>query len=284
MRLIIISGRSGSGKSTALHVLEDIGFTCIDNLPTSLLPALVEKISKENDKSYAVSIDARNSTEDIEFLPKLVEESPAIDALDYQLIFLDADDNILLKRFSETRRRHPLSDKETDLRSAIAKEKERLKPIINVATIIIDTSDMGFHDLRDLVKRHMSALDKASTSLLFQSFGFKHGVPRDADLVFDVRCLPNPHWEPALRPMTGNDNAVITFLEKEPEVNEMYNDIHHFLERWLPRFEASNRSYMTVAIGCTGGQHRSVFLCNKLAKEFSQHFADVQCRHRDIRQ
>lgn len=283
MRLIIISGRSGSGKSTALHVLEDIGFTCIDNLPASLLPALVDKISQESDKQYAISIDARNSTEDIELLPNLVE-SPAIEALDYQVIFLDADDDILLKRFSETRRRHPLSDKETDLRSAIVKEKERLKPIINVATVIIDTSDMGFHDLRDLVKRHMSALESASTSLVFQSFGFKHGVPRDADLVFDVRCLPNPHWEPSLRAMTGNDAGVIQFLEKEPEVDEMYNDIYQFLERWLPRFEASNRSYMTIAIGCTGGQHRSVFLCNKLGKAFNQSFSDVQCRHRDIRQ
>ena len=284
MRLIIISGRSGSGKSTALHVLEDIGFICIDNLPTSLLPALVKKISLEDDKPYAVSIDARSSVDDIEFLPKLITESSAIEALDYQIIFLDADDDILLKRFSETRRRHPLSDKETDLHSAIIKERERLKPIINVATITIDTSDMGFHDLRDLVKRHMNALDNASISLLFQSFGFKHGVPRDADLVFDVRCLPNPHWEPTLRTMTGNDTAVINFLEKEPEVQEMHNDIQLFLERWLPRFEASNRSYMTIAIGCTGGQHRSVFLSNKLAKQFGQTFTDVQCRHRDIRQ
>jgi len=283
MRLIIISGRSGSGKSTALHVLEDIGFTCIDNLPTTLLPFLVNKISQEGGKQYAVSIDARNSEEDIESLPKLVV-SPAIEALDYQIIFLDADDNILLKRFSETRRRHPLSDKETDLRSAIIKERERLRPIINVATIIIDTSDMGFHDLRDLVKRHISALENASTSVVFQSFGFKHGVPRDADLVFDVRCLPNPHWEPTLRSMTGNDKAVIHFLEKESEVDEMYHDIHHFLYRWLPRFEANNRSYITIAIGCTGGQHRSVFLCNKLTKEFNQTLSDVQCRHRDIRQ
>ncbi|MGH1440999.1 MAG: RNase adapter RapZ [Cellvibrionaceae bacterium] len=283
MRLIIISGRSGSGKSTALHVLEDSGFTCIDNLPTSLLPSLLEKISKEGDKEYAVSIDARNSEQDIESLPELVE-SPAIEALDYQIIFLDAEDDILLKRFSETRRRHPLSDKETDLRSAIIKEKERLKPIINVATIIIDTSDMGFHDLRDLVKRHMSALESASISLVFQSFGFKHGIPRDADLVFDVRCLPNPHWEPNLRAMTGNDNGVIQFLEKETEVDEMYQDIYQFLEKWLPRFEASNRSYITIAIGCTGGQHRSVFLANKLAKNFNPTFSDVQCRHRDIRQ
>lgn len=283
MRLIIISGRSGSGKSTALHVLEDSGFTCIDNLPTSLLPSLLEKISQEGDKQYAVSIDARNSEQDIESLPELVE-SPAIEALDYQIIFLDAEDDILLKRFSETRRRHPLSDKETDLRSAIIKEKERLKPIINVATIIIDTSDMGFHDLRDLVKRHMSALESASISLVFQSFGFKHGIPRDADLVFDVRCLPNPHWEPNLRAMTGNDNGVIQFLEKEAEVDEMYKDIHQFLDKWLPRFEASNRSYITIAIGCTGGQHRSVFLSNKLAKEFNLTFSDVQCRHRDIRQ
>ncbi len=282
MGLIIISGRSGSGKSTALHVLEDVGYTCIDNLPTSMLLMLVEKIAKEKDKHYAVSIDARNSTEEIELLPNLVE-STTFDSLDYQIIFLDADDNVLLKRFSETRRRHPLSDKETDLRSAITKEKERLTPIINVATIIIDTSDMGFHELRDLVKRHMSALESTSMSLVFQSFGFKYGVPRDADIIFDVRCLPNPHWEPSLRALTGNDKPVIQFLEKEQEVEEMYNDTYLFLEKWLPYFEKSNRSYMTIAIGCTGGQHRSVYLCNRLGKSFQQSFTDIQCRHRDIK-
>ncbi len=282
MRLIIISGRSGSGKSTALHVLEDVGFTCIDNLPATLLPTLVERITPYDEKHYAVSIDARNSEADIELLPNLMQ-TPAIAALDHRVIFLDADDDILLQRFSETRRRHPLSDKETDLQSAIAKEKELLKPIIDVADITIDTSDMGFHDLRDLVKHHMLAIDSPGASILFQSFGFKYGVPRDADLVFDVRCLPNPHWKTKLRSLTGNDKPVIKFLEKEEQVLDMYNDISGFLERWLPCYEANNRSYMTIAIGCTGGQHRSVYLCNKLAEHFSQTLTDVQCRHRELR-
>ena len=282
MRLIIISGRSGSGKSTALHVLEDIGFTCIDNLPATLLPTLVEGLHAFDDKQYAVSIDARNSEDDIEKLPKLVE-LPGIASLEHQIIFLDAEDDTLLKRFSETRRRHPLSDNQTDLRSAIIKEKELLQPIIDVANITIDTSDMGFHDLRDLVKRHIMALDVPGTSILFQSFGFKYGVPRDSDLMFDVRCLPNPHWNADLRSLTGNDQAVIDFLGKYQQVNDMYSDIRQFLKRWLPCYEDNNRSYLTVSIGCTGGQHRSVYICNKLAEHFGDTLSDVQSRHRELR-
>jgi RNase adapter protein RapZ len=282
MGLIIISGRSGSGKSTALHVLEDVGFTCIDNLPASLLPTLTERITTNDEKPYAVSIDARNSESDIERLPEILQ-APAIISLDHQIIYLDADDDVLLQRFSETRRRHPLSDKNTDLREAIIKEKKLLKPIIELATITIDTSDMGFHDLRDLVKHHVMALDNPGVSVLFQSFGFKYGLPRDADLVFDVRCLPNPHWKNELRSLTGNDQGVIDFLESESEVSAMYNDICHFLSRWLPSYEANNRSYITVAIGCTGGQHRSVYLCNQLTQHFRQTMSDVQCRHRELR-
>ena len=282
MRLIIVSGRSGSGKSTALHVLEDSGFTCIDNLPTSMLPTLIEKIIKNKEKYYAVSIDARNSTEEILLLPNLVN-SPAFEQLDYEIIFLDADDNVLLKRFSETRRRHPLSNKVTNLQAAITKEKTLLKPIIDVATIILDTSEMGYHDLRDIVKRHLTALEKQSMSLVFQSFGFKYGIPRDADMIFDVRCLPNPHWEPKLRSQTGQDQDVIDFLSKEKDVEVMFNDTYHFLKKWLPSFEKSNRSYMTVAIGCTGGQHRSVYLCDQLVKVFAETITDVQCQHRDLR-
>ena len=281
MRFIIVSGRSGSGKSTALHVLEDTGFTCIDNLPTSMLPILVDKIAAEQDKHYAISIDARHSNKEIALLPNLLR-SPIFNTLDYDILFLDADDDILLKRFSETRRRHPLSNKETDLRSAIVKEKEHLKPMMDIATIMINTSDMRYHELRDLVKRHISLHNKPSMSVFFQSFGFKHGVPRDADLIFDVRCLPNPHWNAELRSKTGEDEAVIHFLQKEQEVNEMLDDIYLFLEKWLPRFEKSNRSYITIAIGCTGGRHRSVYLCNKLKKIFSKKFIDVQCRHREI--
>lgn len=281
MRLIIISGSSGSGKSTALHVLEDMGFICIDNLPASLLPDLVKRINQDDDKQYAVSIDARNSEEDIASLPLLIQSSD-VAALNYRVIFLDADDNILLRRFSETRRRHPLSNQDTNLQAAITREKILLKPIIDIADINIDTSDMGFHDLRDLVKRNIFALYNASTSILFQSFGFKYGLPRDSDLVFDVRCLPNPHWDISLRASTGNDEGVIKFLEKEPDVIDMYNDIRQFLERWLPSYDANNRSYMTICIGCTGGQHRSVYLCNILTEHFKKTLDDVQLSHREL--
>lgn len=283
MRLIIISGRSGSGKSTALHVLEDIGFTCIDNLPVTLLPELVKQADFFSDKQYAISIDARNSAADIELLPNVIA-SPTISALECQIIYLDADDDILLKRFSETRRRHPLSNNKTDLYSAIQKEQTLLRPIIDVASTTIDTSNMGFHDLRDLIKRHVRSTENSGVSVLFQSFGFKHGLPRDADLVFDVRCLPNPHWKAELRQLTGNDPEVIDFLKAQQAVNDMYNDITHFLERWLPSYEANNRSYITIAIGCTGGQHRSVYLCNQLYQHFGQLMADVQCRHCELRQ
>ncbi|MFT4609375.1 MAG: UPF0042 nucleotide-binding protein [Cellvibrionaceae bacterium] len=281
MRLIIVSGSSGSGKSTALHVLEDMGFICIDNLPASLLPNLVKRINQNDEKQYAVSIDARNSAEDIASLPLLIK-SVDLAALKYRVMFLDAEDNVLLRRFSETRRRHPLSNQDTNLQAAITSEKKLLKPIIDIADINIDTSDMGFHDLRDLVKRNIFAFNKSSTSILFQSFGFKYGLPRDADLVFDVRCLPNPHWDISLRVLTGNDEGVIKFLEKEPEVIDMYDDIRIYLERWLPAYEANNRSYMTICIGCTGGQHRSVYLCNILTKHFQKTLDDVQLRHREL--
>ncbi|MEO0442518.1 MAG: RNase adapter RapZ [Pseudomonadota bacterium] len=282
MQLIILSGRSGSGKSTALHVLEDIGFTCIDNLPVSLLPSLVDNSQTLGVKPYAVSIDARSPAADLELLPNLIE-SPDLGKINYTIIFLDADEEVLLQRFSETRRRHPLSDEHTDLRSAITKEKDLLQPIIDVASITIDTSDMGFHDLRDLVKHHISSIEASGVSILFKSFGFKYGVPRDADLVFDVRCLPNPHWKPELRMLTGNDQDVIDFLSQQPAVAAMYNDIKVFLENWLPHYEANNRSYMTIAIGCTGGQHRSVYLCNKLTAFFSNSHDDVQYRHRELK-
>jgi UPF0042 nucleotide-binding protein len=281
MRLIIVSGSSGSGKSTALHVLEDMGFICIDNLPASLLPNLVKRINQDDEKQYAVSIDARNSAEDIASLPLLIK-SVDLAALKYRVMFLDAENNVLLRRFSETRRRHPLSNQDTNLQAAITSEKKLLKPIIDIADINIDTSDMGFHDLRDLVKRNIFAFNKSSTSILFQSFGFKYGLPRDADLVFDVRCLPNPHWDISLRVLTGNDEGVIKFLEKEPEVIDMYDDIRVYLERWLPAYEANNRSYMTICIGCTGGQHRSVYLCNILTKHFQKTLDDVQLRHREL--
>ncbi len=281
MRLIIISGRSGSGKSTALHVLEDIGFTCIDNLPVSLLPTLIEKLPPSDNRQYAVSIDARNTESEIQSLPYLVE-LPLIATLHYQIFFFDAADDILLKRFSETRRKHPLSNDKIDLQDALVKEKQLLKPIIDLADVTIDTSDMGFHDLRDFIKQRGLSLEAPTMAIQFQAFGFKYGLPRDLDLVFDVRCLPNPHWKAELRVQTGNDQGVVDFLAQQTPVINMYNDIRDFLTRWLPHYKANNRSYITVGIGCTGGRHRSVYLCNQLAMHFKQVYSNVQSRHREL--
>lgn len=282
MKLIILSGRSGSGKSTALNVLEDIGFICIDNLPASLLPELAATIERNRSKPYAVSIDARNSVSDLKMLPTLIEV-PAVSALDAKICFLDADDDCLIQRFSETRRRHPLSDTQTDLRSAIVKEREILDPIVSVANMTIDTTDMGFHEFRDLMKRQIvPEANRQQMSLFFLSFGYKYGVPRNADFVFDARCLPNPHWKQELRALTGKDAAVAEFLSSQDSVNGMFDSIRGFLEAWFPSFEASNRSYLTIAIGCTGGQHRSVYLTQQLSHFFKQHYQDVQSKHREL--
>ncbi len=283
MQLVIISGRSGSGKSTALHVLEDIGFTCIDNLPASLLPTLAQYNKKLDNVRYAISIDARNHNEDLRQLPEIILNSD-VNELDRQVLFLDANDDKLIQRFSETRRKHPLSDKQTDLRQAIQQERELLKPVFEVADVVIDTSDMKFHDLRDFVKRRFITNDEDGLAIMFQSFGFKYGVPQDADLVFDVRCLPNPHWKPELRPLTGKDQAVKLFLDQQDTVDEMYQDIRRFVEKWLPCYKENNRSYMTIAVGCTGGQHRSVYLCERLSHYFDKVSNNIQCRHRELLQ
>ncbi len=283
MRLVIISGRSGSGKSTALHVLEDTGFSCIDNLPASLLPALIQHMNTMSDKpNVAISIDARNTSADLLQLPQLVDSS-IMDHITCQVLFIDASDSVLLQRFSETRRKHPLSDEQTDLREAIRLERRLLDPIADVADLILDTSDMGLHDLRDQVKQRIMGKEAPGVAILFQSFGFKHGIPKDADLVFDARCLPNPHWVMELRALDGRDQPVADFLSTQDEVTEMLNDITVFLERWLPRYEANNRSYITIAVGCTGGQHRSVYLCERLNNFFKNRFNNVQSRHRELK-
>ncbi len=280
-QLVIISGRSGSGKSTALHVLEDIGFTCIDNLPASLLPSLAENSERLSGMRYAVSIDARNHTCDLQQAPEIILRSP-IQHLSYKILYLDANDDTLLKRFSETRRKHPLSDEKTDLHQAIQQESQLLKPIFELANISIDTSEMGYHDLRDFIKQRFLSTNEDNAAVLFQSFGFKYGLPKDADLVFDVRCLPNPHWQTELRSLTGQDTAVKNYLSQQPQVNDMLQDIQQFLERWLPRYKENNRSYITIAIGCTGGQHRSVYLCEQLSAYFSQASSNIQLRHREL--
>jgi UPF0042 nucleotide-binding protein len=284
MKLIIISGRSGSGKSTCLHVLEDLGYYCVDNMPASLLAALAERIAEENNNELdkvAVSIDARNLSGDLSKFREIFNQLDK-SALDSQIIFLDAETNTLLKRFSETRRKHPLSNSDLGLLEAIKLEKELLSPIANLASLTIDTSSLNLHDLRDIVRDRVANHEQDTLALQFQSFGFKHGIPIDADMVYDLRCLPNPYWVSTLRGLTGLDQAVIDYLESESEVERMFNDIKDFLENWIPSFERSNRSYITIALGCTGGQHRSVFLSEKLGKHFSQTISNIQVRHREL--
>ena len=283
MKLTIISGRSGSGKSTVLHVLEDLGYYCIDNLPASLLPALANRISEDgNDLPLvAVSIDARNVSEDLEKVPEILTELKNTQ-ISTQILFLDANSKTLLRRFNESRRKHPLSTETIGLREAINIESDLLEHISLLASLTIDTSSMSLQTLRQTVKEQFLGNQSSATALLFQSFGFKHGVPADADIVYDVRCLPNPYWDASLRSLTGLDKPVADFLGADAEVTEMLADISHFLVKWLPNFEANNRSYITIAVGCTGGQHRSVYLCERLSQAFAEKLANVQVRHREL--
>ncbi len=283
IKLTIISGRSGSGKSTVLHILEDRGYYCIDNLPASLLPSLADRLSSgaTGIPNIAVSIDARNISADLEKVPSIINALEEKDLLT-EIIFLDANSQTLLKRFSESRRKHPLSTESVSLKEAIDKESELLEPIALMASLSIDTSSMSLHLLRDTVKNRLVESSETGLALAFQSFGYKNGVPVDADIVYDVRCLPNPYWDTALRSLTGLDKPVIDFLDEQPEVLDMYGDIKDYLQKWLPMFEQNNQSYITVALGCTGGQHRSVYLCEKLSEDFSATISNVQARHREL--
>ena len=285
MKLTIISGRSGSGKSTVLHVLEDRGYYCIDNLPASLLSSLASRISSDATgiPNVAVSIDARNISADLDKFPRIINELKNT-SLPTEIVFLDANSQTLLKRFSETRRKHPLSSEAIGLKEAIDKESELLEAISIMASLSIDTSNMSLHQLRDTVKNHLLDDQQTTLALLFQSFGFKNGLPVDADIVYDVRCLPNPYWDNSLRSLTGLDDAVVGFLDSQEEVQEMCSDIENFLQKWIPSFESNNRSYITVALGCTGGQHRSVYMCEKLGEIFSTQGSNVQVRHRELDQ
>lgn len=283
MRLVIISGLSGSGKSIALNTLEDSGFYCIDNLPVGLLSAFgrhVTETSTAASHPYAVGIDARNGPEDLTRFPQILQEIMAR-GIRCEILALDADLDTLLKRFSETRRRHPLSGPDIPLSEAIERERALLEPILERADLIIDTTRTTVHQLRDLVRKRL-VREPYSLSLLFESFGYKHGIPPDADYVFDARCLPNPHWEPELRPLTGLDAAVGQYLAAQGNVDRYYRQIQDFLDEWIPYFERENRSYLTVAIGCTGGQHRSVYLTNRLANHFRMRHGNVSVRHREL--
>jgi UPF0042 nucleotide-binding protein len=284
MRLIIVSGLSGSGKTVALHVLEDLGFYCIDNMPAALLDTLISRVVETGDDIYdrlAIGVDARNPESDVAELPQLVRNLRKNGA-QCEVLFLQADDEILLKRYSETRRKHPLGDKDLSLQEAIEREREVLGPIIDAADIIIDTTRTNVYELRDTVRERVGDRRTPTLSILIQSFGFKHGVPSDVDFVFDLRCLPNPYWEPHLRQQTGKDEDVIAFLDEKEDVQAMYTDILEFLKTWIPQYVDFNRSYLTIALGCTGGQHRSVYVAEKLAAELGNKFPNVLTRHSEL--
>jgi UPF0042 nucleotide-binding protein len=277
MQLVIITGLSGSGKSVALKALEDSAYYTADNLPAKLLPEMVDFLREAGYAHVAVSIDAR-SGDTLSQLPRQVDDLKAR-GVDVRVLFLEAKTETLLKRFSETRRRHPLSAGELTVAECIARERELLAEIGGLSHHI-DSSDLNPNALRAWIKEFVE-FDHAGMTLLFQSFGYKHGIPLDADLVFDVRCLPNPYYDPVLRPLTGRDRAVIDFLEADANVKRMYDDIRNFVENWLPSFLADNRSYMTVAVGCTGGEHRSVYFAETLARHFRK-ARRVLVRHREL--
>ncbi len=283
LRLIIVSGLSGAGKTVGLHVLEDLGYYCIDNLPAALLKATLEQIT-DGDSSIdriAVGVDARNPQRDIEALPAVVREIRET-GVQTEILFLQADDDIILKRFSESRRRHPLSGNGFELRDAIRREREVLGQIINAADLIVDTNRMSVYELGDLIRERIDRRAAHMLSILVESFGFKHGIPADVDFVFDLRCLPNPYWQPRLRPLTGLDRAVIEFLDNDELSQRMYQDILGFLRNWIPQYVGFDRGYLTIGIGCTGGQHRSVYMTEKLAAALREIHDPVLTRHSEL--
>lgn len=284
MRLIIVSGLSGSGKTVALHHFEDLGFYCIDNMPAALLATLIGEITATQDPLYAnlaVGIDARNRAADLAGLPGMVRDLRTR-GVRCEVIFLHADDNVLLKRYAESRRKHPLSAAGLSLREAIDRERQLLGPIISSAELVLDTTRTSIYQLRDIIRRRVGAHEQPGLSILIESFGYKHGIPADADFVFDLRCLPNPYWDVTLRPLTGKDEPVADFLDASPQVQRMYEDILGFLDRWIPEYIDFNRNYLTVALGCTGGQHRSVYMAEKVAAELARRYSPVMTRHNEL--
>ena len=283
MRLIVVSGQSGAGKSVALRVLEDLGYYCVDNLPVDLLGNFVESV-KESNQNVAVSIDIRNLPKEPHLVTETLVQLEDAANIDVSVLFLDASKQTLLKRYSETRRIHPLSqgDDKRSLEQAIDLEKQLLSPLSDQADILIDSSNCNLYELSEQVRLKIECKEKQELIIVFQSFGFKYGLPSDADYVFDVRFLPNPHWEPDLRPLTGLDAPIHSYLEKHQEVIELKQQIQGFVEQWLPMLEKNNRSYLTVAIGCTGGKHRSVYLTQKIGEYFDQLGHQVQIRHASL--
>ena len=282
-RLVVVSGMSGSGKTIALRTLEDLDYYCVDNLPSALMPAFVNAVTQTQPGLHprlAVGIDVRNRAEDLNRLPDILADL-AGRGIEHRLIFLDARDDVLFKRYSDTRRRHPLTGEGLSLNDAIERERRLLKPVVSIAERVIDTSDLNIHQLRRLIATELG-MAGGPLSLMFESFAYKRGVPADADFVFDARCLPNPHWDARLRPLSGKDAPVRDWLAAKPEVLLYFDDVRQFLDTWLPRFEADNRSYVTICIGCTGGRHRSVYIAERLAEHFRQKREQVLTFHREL--
>jgi RNase adapter protein RapZ len=281
VRLIFVSGLSGSGKSVALHMLEDLDFYCVDNIPAALLKAFISHTVRNDSNVYrrtAIGIDARNPGAEISTVPMLLDELKR-SGIQCELVFLVANDEELLRRFAETRRKHPLSRQGESLHEAIAGERDLLEPLIQSADLVVDTSRMGVHELRELIDRRVGRRPRDRMSVLFESFGFKHGIPGDADFVFDARSLPNPYWHPTLRPLTGQDDAVVHFLAGQAAVTRFIDEVATFIEARIPEHQDANRRYLTIAIGCTGGQHRSVYIAEQLTARIAKQWPQVGVRH-----
>lgn len=281
VHVVVLTGMSGGGKTIALRAMEDLDFYCVDNLPALLIPDLVRAIEsgrQGNMPRIAVGIDVRS--EDLERMPGMLSELAA-SGVNVHLVFVDSSNHVLLKRYSETRRRHPLAAEKRSLADAIALERKLLKPLADIAESVMDTSELNVHQLRRQIATEFASRVDGLT-LMFESFAFKRGLPTDADFVFDVRCLPNPHWEAPLRPLTGKDAPVREFLDQQQQAVEYLGDMQRFLDTWLPRFEVADRSYVTVSVGCTGGRHRSVYMVEKLAEHCRQHHHDVITFHREL--
>ncbi|OTQ06478.1 RNase adaptor protein RapZ [Gilliamella apicola] len=279
MILMIVSGRSGSGKSIALRALEDMGFYCVDNIPVALLPQLADAL-KNNNTPVAVSIDIRNLPINFEFNYDILQKLP--ESVTPEIIFLDCSRNTLIRRYSETRRIHPLANQKCLLEEAIDLEENYLESLKAHASLVINTDNLSVHQLSDILRTRILGKKERELTMIFESFGFKHGLPIDADFVFDVRFLPNPHWDINLRPLTGLDEPVINYLSKQDDVTNFIYQTANYLQQWLPMLEKNNRSYLTIAIGCTGGQHRSVFIAEQLAEFFKAQNKQIQIRHRTL--
>lgn len=283
-RLIVVSGMSGGGKSIALHTLEDLGFDCVDNLPAELLPDFVRNATGKNDTppKLAVGIDVRNRHRALAEFPGWLSQAGAL-GLDTTLVFFDADDDVLLRRYAETRRRHPLSHRGLALAEAIARERTLLRPLRALADVVIDTSATNVHQLRRRVITELGLGDDRTVSLLFESFAYRRGVPADADFVFDARSLPNPHWDARLRPLSGRDREIREYLDAQDDAREYVRQVSGFLDHWLPKMQGDTRSYITIAFGCTGGRHRSVYLAETLAAHArATGWREVATFHREL--